>query len=251
MGKPSKADTVIALSEVGKSYVLRHTKPFLLRNLAWRLAGRRMTHEVFWAVRNVSFRVRRGESVGIIGHNGAGKSTLLSMIAGTVYPTRGNVFTAGRVCALLELGAGFHPDLTGRENVFLNASLLGLSRDEAESRFDWIVAFSELGAFIDMPLRTYSSGMYMRLGFSVAIFAEPEILIVDEIFAVGDVDFQKKCLERVLELKSGGTTLLMVTHNLPGVLDLCERAIWVERGLVNRDGPAAEVVGAYSGGPPA
>ena len=235
----------ITLANVGKCYHLSTNKRFLLRDLFGRALGRKPDGRDFWALRDVSFDVARGEAVGVIGHNGAGKSTLLGIVAGTIYPTLGRARITGRVSALLELGAGFHPDLTGRENVFLNASLLGMSRQQAEERFDRIVGFSELEEFIDSPIRTYSSGMWMRLGFAVAVFVEPEILIVDEVLAVGDADFQAKCCARILELKARGTTFLFVSHSEEQIRFLCSRVIWIEHGVVVADGGVEEVLRAY------
>lgn len=245
MNSKTPETIAIRLQGIGKHYRLAPNKPFFLRELARRLLGKGTSGRDFWALKDVSFDVSRNEAVAVIGHNGAGKSTLLGIVAGTVYPTRGRAEVNGRVCALLELGAGFHPDLTGRENVFLNASLLGLSRQEVEERFQWIVDFSELRDFIDSPMRTYSSGMWVRLGFSVAVFAEPEILIVDEVLAVGDKDFQQKCCDRIMELKNRGTTFLLVSHNATHIEFLCDRTIWIEHGVVKADGPAMEVVEQY------
>jgi ABC-type polysaccharide/polyol phosphate transport system ATPase subunit len=189
--------------------------------------------------------VRSGESVAIIGANGAGKSTLLSIIAGVTNPTTGSLRCSGRVGALLELGTGFHPDLTARENIVLNGSLLGMSRADVAAKFDSIVAFSELERFLDETVRTFSSGMTARLGFAVAIHSDPEILLLDEVFAVGDASFQKKCIERVASFSREGKTLLFVTHGLSDALAMCPRALWLEQGTVKMDGPAQEVVGCY------
>jgi ABC-type polysaccharide/polyol phosphate transport system ATPase subunit len=208
---------------------------------------RRSQTAPFHALRNVSFRIRPGEGVALIGANGAGKSTLLSLIAGLAEADAGAVRVWGRIGALLQLGSGFHPDLTGAENVRLNASLLGLSRRRAEELFESIVEFAGIAEFIDEPLRTYSSGMMMRLAFSVAIFLDPEIFIIDEVLAVGDYAFQAKCRERILELKRTGKTLLCVSHAVHGVFDLCERGLWLERGELIKDGPLAEVLEAYEG----
>jgi ABC-type polysaccharide/polyol phosphate transport system ATPase subunit len=249
-GENTGGDFAISIAEVGKRYKRRSNRPFFLRELVWRMIGKTTPDQEFWACRNVSFNVRKGEAVAIIGHNGAGKSTLLGMVAGTIHPTSGSVRTRGRVCALLELGAGFHPDLTGKENVFLNASLLGLSEAEAEERFEWIVDFAELRDFIDQPIRTYSSGMWVRLGFAVAVLADPEILIVDEVLAVGDADFQRKCMNRIMEMKQKGTTFLLVSHSADIIRFLCERAVWIEHGVVKQDGPAGYVLDCYARGVP-
>ncbi|MCC7341453.1 MAG: ABC transporter ATP-binding protein [Bryobacterales bacterium] len=204
----------------------------------------------FYALKNVSFTIRDGETVGVIGRNGAGKSTLLSLVAGLSYPDEGKVTVQGRVAALLELGSGFHGDLTGRENIFLNASLLGLSRQKAESRYEEIVEFSGVKDFIEEPLRTYSSGMMMRLAFSVAIHVEPAFLIIDEVLAVGDASFQARCTEKIVELKNAGKGLLIVSHAGSTVQKLCERAIWLEHGELAMDGATEEVIAAYAGNVP-
>lgn len=204
----------------------------------------------FYALKNVSFTIRDGETVGVIGRNGAGKSTLLSLVAGLSYPDEGKVTVQGRVAALLELGSGFHGDLTGRENIFLNASLLGLSRQKAESRYEEIVEFSGVRDFIEEPLRTYSSGMMMRLAFSVAIHVEPAFLIIDEVLAVGDASFQARCTEKIVELKNAGKGLLIVSHAGSTVQKLCDRAIWLEHGELAMDGATEEVIAAYAGNVP-
>lgn len=204
----------------------------------------------FYALKNVTFTIRDGETVGVIGRNGAGKSTLLSLVAGLSYPDEGKVTVQGRVAALLELGSGFHGDLTGRENIFLNASLLGLSRQKAESRYEEIVEFSGVKDFIEEPLRTYSSGMMMRLAFSVAIHVEPAFLIIDEVLAVGDASFQARCTEKIVELKNAGKGLLIVSHAGSTVQKLCERAIWLEHGELAMDGATEEVIAAYAGNVP-
>jgi ABC-type polysaccharide/polyol phosphate transport system ATPase subunit len=195
---------------------------------------------------DVSFNVLPGQCVGIVGRNGSGKSTALKLTTGILRPTSGRIVTQGRVSALLELGAGFHQDLTGRENIFLNGSLLGLSKAYLEDKYDDIVAFSELGEFIDMPVKHYSSGMYMRLGFSVAIYVEPEILIIDEILAVGDRPFQVKCIDRIFELKDRGVTILLVSHNLEIVRRLCSDLIWLENGKLQALGATEEIAELYA-----
>lgn len=200
----------------------------------------------FFALRNVSFRVEAGECVGVIGRNGAGKSTLLGLVAGLAKPTSGRVRVDGHIAALLELGSGFHPELTGVENLWLNASLLGISRKRTAELYDSIVAFADIGDFIREPLRTYSTGMMMRLAFSVAINVAPDILIVDEVLAVGDQAFQLKCLERIREFRKSGRTLLMVSHSAVMVREVCDRAIWLSRGEVTMDGKAGTVLQAYT-----
>ncbi len=198
-----------------------------------------------WALRNVSFDVGEGEVVGIIGKNGAGKSTLLKILSKITYPTEGNIKVKGRVASLLEIGTGFHEELTGRENIFLNGSILGMRKRQVDARFDAIVAFSGVEQFIDTQIKRYSSGMRLRLGFAVAAHLEPDVLIVDEVLAVGDAGFQKKCLEAMEGLRSGGRTVLFVSHNLAAVENLCSRGIWLDGGKVRKDGGAKEVILAY------
>lgn len=199
----------------------------------------------FFALKNVTFRLEKGENLGVIGGNGAGKTTLLSLISGLCPPDEGSVTVRGRVAPMLELGSGFHPDLTGRENVMLNASLLGLSRRQTEERFGSIMEFSGLGEFVEQPIRTYSSGMVVRLAFAVAAHVDPDILLIDEVLAVGDQAFQAKCFERIRSFKSAGKTLLFVSHAPGLVAELCERCLWLEHGHLMMDGPAAEVLAAY------
>ena len=210
--------------------------------------SRRREKPPIHALRDVSFELRDGESLVIVGHNGAGKSTLLNLVAELTTPEEGKVNVEGRITALLELGSGFHPDLTGIENLRLNASLLGLSRKETEAVFDRIVEFSELGDFITEPLRTYSQGMILRLAFSVAVHVKPDILLVDEILAVGDQDFQKKCIDRIFQLKRQGKILLCVSHATDIVNQLCDKALWIEAGRVVKQGPVEPVLAAYRSG---
>lgn len=202
----------------------------------------------FVALRNITFRIPPGQTVGVVGSNGAGKSTLLSLVAGLCPPDEGTVSVHGRVAPLLQLGAGFHPDLTGAENLHLNAALLGLSAEETDEASGRIVEFAGVGPFIDQPLRTYSSGMTLRLAFSVAIHVEPEILIIDEVLTVGDQAFQTKCIDKILEFKDQGKTLLFVSHSTGAVQKLCERALWLDHGELLMDGDAAEVAAAYASG---
>jgi lipopolysaccharide transport system ATP-binding protein len=207
--------------------------------------GKKQFFREFWALKEVSFSVDRGETVGIIGRNGSGKSTLLQMICGTVSPSSGAVDTRGRVAALLELGAGFNTEFTGRENVLLNAEIIGFSREEMVSRMEDVLAFSELGDFLDQPVKTYSSGMYSRLAFSIAIHVDPEILIVDEALAVGDVRFVAKCMRRIKDLQEQGATILFVSHDVASVRTLCDRALWLDKGSLVEQGDVFPVTGRY------
>ncbi len=201
--------------------------------------------EDFWALRDINLQIQQGTTVGLIGRNGSGKSTLLKVISRILYPTSGSLEVNGRVSTLLELGAGFHPDYTGRENIFLNASILGFSRREIKDKLDSIIAFAELGDFIDNPVRNYSSGMYMRLGFSVAVHVEPDILLVDEVMAVGDLGFQKKCAEKISEFRSRGKTIIFVTHDMSLAQRICDELIWLENGALVANGKARDVVNQY------
>jgi lipopolysaccharide transport system ATP-binding protein len=203
--------------------------------------------ESLWALRDVSFSVERGEVVGIIGRNGAGKSTLLKILSKITWPTTGSVRVDGRIASLLEVGTGFHDELTGRENIYLNGSILGMKKREVDARFDEIVEFSGVARFIDTPIKRYSSGMKMRLGFAVAAHLDPDILVVDEVLAVGDAGFQKKCLNAMESLRSGGRTVLFVSHNMAAVENLCSRGIWLEGGTVREDGPTADIIRSYMG----
>jgi ABC-2 type transport system ATP-binding protein len=198
-----------------------------------------------WALRDVSFRIEPGESVGFMGRNGSGKTTLLRLLAGVFRPTGGRLAVAGRVGSLLELGAGFHPDFTGRDNIYLSASIYGLRKQEVDRRLDSIVEFSELERFVDLPVRTYSAGMYMRLGFSIAVNVDAEVLLLDEVFAVGDEAFQRKCVERILEFKRRGTTIAFVSHSGAALERMCDRAVLVQGGLVEYDGDTGETIRRY------
>ena len=205
----------------------------------------RRKHEEHWVLKGVSFQVRRGEAVGLIGENGCGKSTTLKMLTKILYPDEGTITTRGRVSSLIELGAGFHPDLSGRENIYTNAAIFGLGRKEIDERLDEIISFSELEDYIDDPVRTYSSGMYMRLAFAVAINVDADILLIDEILAVGDAAFQAKCFTRLQEIKGRGTTIVIVSHSLSQIEQVCERSIWIEDGLVRMDGAPRDVHPQY------
>jgi lipopolysaccharide transport system ATP-binding protein len=253
------ADTVIRVEDLGKSFrILHEPRHDTLRDAIVHVCGRvfrrphatdrgaRATAEDFWALRGLSFEVGRGEVVGIIGRNGAGKSTLLKILSRITRPTEGLVETRGRIGSLLEVGTGFHPELTGRENIFLNGAILGMRRSEILGKFDDIVAFSEIERFLDTPVKRYSSGMYTRLAFAVAAHLEPEILIVDEVLAVGDAQFQRKCLAKMGDVARGGRTVLFVSHNMAAVEQLCSRAILLAQGHITAAGDVERVVSAYA-----
>jgi ABC-type polysaccharide/polyol phosphate transport system ATPase subunit len=242
------ARAAIVCEKVSK-YFYRHAGRALLRK---HVEGwlRRAPKERFYALRDVTFRIQQGESVALVGTNGAGKSTLLSLVTGLVSPDAGRFSVEGRIGPLLQLGAGLHPDLTGAENVRLNAALLGFTRRRTSELFDSIVEFAGIADFIAEPLRTYSSGMAMRLAFSVAAHLDPDILIIDEVLSVGDHAFQVKCAEKMASLKRSGKTLLCVSHSAGAIEGLCERALWLERGELVMDGPVREVLDAYEGRPP-
>lgn len=239
-------NTILELDSVSKRYPLDKQNPFFISELFRRMTGRGHSDKsAFWAVKDLSLNIQRGESVGVIGTNGAGKSTLLSLIAGSVFPTTGSVCVEGRIGALLELGAGFHADLTGRENVYLNASLLGLTKKEIDEKFDQILEFSELRDFIDVQIRNYSSGMHVRLGFSVAVHIDPEIILIDEALSVGDQHFQEKCVERIMKFKEEGRTLIFVSHSMQLVRLLCNRVVWMQDGMKHMDGTPDQIVPLY------
>jgi lipopolysaccharide transport system ATP-binding protein len=202
--------------------------------------------DVIWALRDISFEVAKGEALGIVGRNGAGKSTLLKVLARITHPTTGSVRLRGRLASLLEVGTGFHPDLTGRENVFLNGAMLGMTRREVQARFDEIVEFADMATFMDTPVKRYSTGMYLRLGFAVAAHLEPDILLADEVLAVGDAEFQQRCLGKMREAAGGGRTVLFVSHNRAAVSSLCTRAIWLDGGVLRADGAVEDVLAAYA-----
>lgn len=237
-------DVALSVDDVTKTFRIHHERASSLKQYI--ASGGRNRYEEFFALKNVSFDVNEGEAVGIIGHNGSGKSTLLKCMAKILTPNSGSIAVHKRMAALLELGAGFHHELSGRDNVFLNASILGMGRKDIAERFDEIVDFSGLHEFIDTPVKTYSSGMYVRLAFAVAINVDPELLLIDEILAVGDVTFQKKCMEKFVDFRTQGRTLVLVTHDASTVREFCDRAIWLDHGIVLRDGDPAEVVDEYT-----
>lgn len=240
-------ETAILLADVSKQFKFSTDEADSILDAIISLVKRRPRHhkQILWAVKDVNFSVNSGESIALVGLNGSGKSTILKLAAGIIRPSSGRVEVRGRLSALLELGAGFHPDLTGKENIWLNASILGLTNAEISDIYDDIVDFSELGEFINMPVKHYSSGMYMRLGFSVAVHISPDVLLIDEILAVGDQSFQDKCIDRLQDLKASGTTVVFVSHNPAMVLSLCERALWIKDGHLVADGSSQEVVRDY------
>lgn len=229
----------------GLRHILEDAARAPLRWFSSRNGGERSRTEEFWALSDLNFDIQEGEVVGFIGRNGAGKSTLLKILSRITEPTRGSIRLRGRVSSLLEVGTGFHPELTGRENIFLNGAILGMGRLEIRRKFDEIVAFSDLEKFLDTPVKRYSSGMYVRLAFAVAAHLEPEILIVDEVLAVGDAEFQKKCLRKMGDVSHAGRTVLFVSHNMQAVTRLCSRCILLDRGCAIQDGPVIEVANAY------
>lgn len=235
----------VEVRDLWKSYRLYHERNQYLK--AAILRGRRVRYEEFWALKGLTFEIPSGMTLGVIGSNGSGKSTLLKCLTGILTPDRGEVRVHGRVSALLELGAGFHPELSGRENVFLNGAILGLTRKEILKRFDAIVEFAGLEDFIDTPVKNYSSGMYVRLGFAVAAHVEPEILLIDEVLAVGDESFQRKCAERIEQFRREGRTIVFVSHGLNLVEQLCESVAWIDQGELKQLGPAGTVISAYQG----
>jgi lipopolysaccharide transport system ATP-binding protein len=241
-----RMDQVSKMFRKGELYdSLRDLIPALTGRLLRRGGGIRDAKREFWALRDVSFELTRGEAFGIVGSNGAGKSTILKLLSRIMRPTSGTLEVRGRLSALIEVGAGFHPDLTGRENIFLNGSILGMRRDEIRRKFDEIVEFSGLSEFIDTPVKRYSSGMYARLGFSVAAHVEPDVLIVDEVLSVGDYVFQRKCSEKMRSVIRSGSTVIFVSHNLRAVTELCYRSLLLERGRVIHVGPTDDVVREY------
>ena len=249
--RPVADDIAIRVQNLSKRYQLYDRPEDRLKQVIYprlrRLLGKEPKNYAreFWALKEVSFDVKKGETVGIIGRNGSGKSTLLQLICGTLNATSGIIETQGRIAALLELGSGFNPEFTGRENVYMNASILGLSQAEIDAKYSEIVAFADIGDFIDQPVKTYSSGMYVRLAFSVQVSIDPEILVVDEALAVGDAYFVHRCMLRLHELKAKGVTLIFVSHASQTIAQLCDRAIWIGEGQIRQDGPAPSVVEEY------
>lgn len=236
--------TVISVKNVSKSFKIYHDKPLTLKEKLLKLRSNEYSH--FFAVKNVSLDIRKGETIGLIGHNGCGKSTILKLITKILYPDSGEINVNGRISSLIELGAGFHPDFTGRENIYINASIFGLSKKEVDEKIDEIIRFSELGEFIENPVRTYSSGMYMRLAFSVAINVNPEILLIDEILSVGDANFQKKCYDKIEGFRLNGATIVIVAHDLGTIEKICDRVIWMDKGEIIEQGEADRIVNLYT-----
>lgn len=239
----SSDDSAIEVANLGKCYQLYDKPRDRLLQMLFR--GRRQFFQEFHALQDISFAIKRGETVGIIGRNGAGKSTLLQLLCGTLSPTAGSIKVYGKVAALLELGAGFNPEFTGRENVFLSASLYGWGKDEIAKRFDQIAEFADIGDFIDRPVKTYSSGMFVRLAFALQVHTDPDIFLIDEAMAVGDHRFVQKCYRKMDQLRNSGTSLLLVSHDTHAVKMLCDRAIWIHDGKISSMGPASVVVDEY------
>lgn len=238
-------EVTISVQDVSKEFKVYFDKGNMLKERI--LFPNRNRYERREVLRGISFQCRRGEAVGLIGKNGCGKSTILKLLSRILRPNGGSVTVNGRVSSLIELGAGFHMDMTGRENIYINASIFGLKKKEINQRIDAIIRFSELEEYMDNPVRTYSSGMYMRLAFSVAINVDADILLVDEILAVGDVNFQKKCFDKLKEIKEAGTTIVIVSHSMEQLYEICDRLIWIDDGLVRKDGAVRETAEAYLG----
>jgi ABC-type polysaccharide/polyol phosphate transport system ATPase subunit len=239
-------NSVVELKDIWKKYPMKRERPgfkeFVLglpKNIG------RSSNSIFWALKGITFNVKQGECIGIIGRNGSGKSTLLSLILGTIHPTKGNIKVSQKVTPLLEIGSGFHPDLTGRENIILYGTLLGLTKDEVMERMEDIIGFSEINEFIDMLIRTYSTGMYLRLAFSVAIHTDPQMLLIDEILSIGDEAFQKKSKEALLRLIRGGVTTIVVSHDLSAIKEICNRSIWLDGGKIRAEGEPEKIVEEY------
>jgi lipopolysaccharide transport system ATP-binding protein len=237
------SEWAVRVDDVSKKFRLYHERNQTLKSAI--LRGKASRHEDFWALRDVTFEVKQGQTHGLIGSNGSGKSTLLKCLAKIYWPTSGDIEYRGRMASLLEVGSGFHLELSGRENIYLNGSILGMSKREIDSKFDEIVDFSGVERFLDQPVKNYSSGMYVRLGFSIAINVDPDILVVDEVLSVGDEEFQRKCFQKFRELKAAGKTIIIVTHAMPVVRDLCDTATWLRSGSVVQVGPSGTVVDAY------
>ena len=236
-------DIAIEIKNLSKEFKIFKDKPTTIKEKILMLRSDAFTQ--FKVLKDLNLTIKRGESIGLIGHNGCGKSTLLSLIAGIMYPNAGNVTVHGRLSCLIQLGAGFHPDFTGRENIYVNAAIFGMTRKEVDKNIESIIDFSEIREFIDNPIRTYSSGMYLKLAFSVATHINPEILLIDEILAVGDMNFQKKCFAKMEEFKRNKVTIILVSHNLNAVAKFCDRCIWLQDGVIKKDGKSKAVIEEY------
>ncbi|QZQ56935.1 ABC transporter ATP-binding protein [Curtobacterium sp. TC1] len=236
-------DAAVSVEHISKRFRMYHERNDSLKSMVMR--GKKSVHEDFWALKDVSFEVPHGSTFGLIGKNGSGKSTLLKCLAKILWPEEGSITARGKQASLLEVGSGFHPELSGRENVFLNGSILGMSRKEVARKFDDIVSFSGVGNFIDQPVKNYSSGMYVRLGFSVAVAVTPDILVVDEVLAVGDATFRKRCQTKFKEMKDEGRTVILVSHSMGTVKDMCDQVAWLNEGELKMIGPTKKVVSAY------
>ena len=237
------SNTAVTIDGVSKRFRLYHERNQSLKSVIMR--GRRSVHEDFWALKDVGFEVPIGSTFGLIGSNGSGKSTLLKCLAKIYYPEKGSISYNGKIAAMLEVGSGFHPELSGRENVFLNGSILGMSKKETTRKFDEIVDFSGVEQFIDQPVKNYSSGMYVRLGFAIAINVDPDILVVDEVLAVGDAEFQEKCRLKFVDFKKDGKTVILVSHAMSSVRSMCDQAAWLSHGELVQVGDAGETIKAY------
>lgn len=238
-----KEENAIEVNDIQKSFKVYFDKSNLLKERV--LFWKRNRYERRDVLKGISFSVRKGEAIGLVGHNGCGKSTMLKLLTKIMYPDSGTIEMKGRVSALIELGAGFHPDMSGRENIYTNAAIFGLTKKEIDKKIDDIIAFSELAEFIDNPVRIYSSGMYMRLAFAVAINVDADILLIDEILAVGDAAFQQKCFNRLKEIKAQGTTIVIVSHSLDQIEEICERSIWIDGGRIRAEGEPEKVHAEY------
>ncbi len=237
---------VIKLENVSLKFKLQKEKSSSLKEFAIRLLSKKVSYINFYAIKNINLEIKKGESIGIIGRNGAGKTTLLRIIAGVYKPTEGKVFVKGKIMPIIELGAGFDMELTGAENIFINGLLLGMTRKEIEEKYEEIVEFSGLKDFINSPLRTYSSGMILRLGFSVATSLDPDIILLDEVFAVGDAEFKEKCIKRINEMKEKGATLLFVSHDMNAIRENCEKVIILEKGEIKNVGDVNKIIENYN-----
>jgi ABC-type polysaccharide/polyol phosphate transport system ATPase subunit len=236
---------MITVQNLTKSFKFYSDRPKTLKDFGVRLLSKQLNTQQFVALNKISFEIAPGEAVAIVGRNGSGKSTLLKLLTGILKPNTGTLSIQGRISPLLELGAGFHPDFTGLENITLNASILGMTTTQIQTQLDSIIAFSEIETFINQPVRTYSSGMYMRLAFSIAVHASPEILLIDEVLAVGDHAFQQKCLAKIQELHAQGVTLVLISHDHHAIERVCSRAIWLDKGQILADGPVRSVIEQY------